>query len=87
MEEGVGDIEEVPDVDIRRHHPRLAILQVNRYALALVVVLGLGLAFALVIGLERHRPEQAARIGMDPGVEVVNLGGEVFEVEPTSVEV
>ena len=24
---------------------------------------------------------------MDPGVEVVNLGGEVFEVEPTSVEV
>jgi hypothetical protein len=24
---------------------------------------------------------------MDPGVEVVNLGGEVLEVEPTSVEV
>jgi hypothetical protein len=24
---------------------------------------------------------------MDPGVEVVNLGGEVFEVEPTSVKV
>ena len=37
--------------------------------------------------LKRDRPEQAARVGMDPWVEVVNLGGEVCEVELTSVEV
>jgi hypothetical protein len=87
VEQGVGDIEEVPDVDVRRRHSRLAILKVDRYALALVVVLGPGLAIAVVTGPERYRPEQAARVGMDPGVEVVNLGGEVFEVEPTSVEI
>jgi hypothetical protein len=89
-EQGVGDIEEVPDVDVRRRHPRLTVLQVDRYALPLVVfVLGAGPAPVLVVvaGPERYRPEQAARVGMDPGVEVVNLGGEVFEVEPTSVEV
>ena len=38
-------------------------------------------------GLQRDRPEQAARVGMDPGVEVMHLGGEVFEVELTSVQV
>ena len=39
------------------------------------------------VTLKRVRPEQAARVGMDPRVEVVNLGGEVVEVELTSVEI
>jgi len=55
--------------------------------LIIIVVVGPEGAFALVAGPEWDRPEQAARVGMDPGVEVVNLGGEVLEVEPTSVEV
>jgi hypothetical protein len=46
-----------------------------------------GPALVLVIGPEGYRPEQAARVGVDPRVEVVNLGGEVLEVEPTSVEI
>src|SRR5262245_28369413 len=76
VEQGVGDIEEVPDVDVRRRHPRFAVLQVDRYAVLALVVAGPGPVLALVTGPERHRPEQAARVGMDPGVEVVNLGGE-----------
>jgi len=87
VEQGVGDIEEVPDVDVRRRHPRLTVLQVDRYAVLALVVVGPGPVLALVTRPERYRPEQAARVRMDPGVEVVNLGGEVFEVEPTSVEV
>jgi len=42
---------------------------------------------AVLAGPKRGRPEQAARIGSDAWVKVVNLGGEVFEVEPTSVEI
>jgi hypothetical protein len=87
VEQGVGDIEEVPDVEVRRRHPRLTVFQVDRDALIIVFVMALEPAFALVAGPKRYRPEQAARVGMDPGVEVVNLGGEVLEVEPTSVEV
>ena len=87
MEQGVGDIEEVPDVDVRRRHPRLTVLQVDRYAVVALVVVGPDPGLALLSGPERDRPEQSARVGMDPGVEVVNLGGEVLEVEPTSVEV
>jgi hypothetical protein len=86
VEQGVGDVEEVPDADVRRPHPRLTVPQVDRHALILVVAVEPDLV-ALVAGPERDRPEQAARVGMDPGVEVVNLGGEVLEVEPTSVEV
>ena len=40
----------------------------------IIVVVGPEGAFALVAGPEWDRPEQAARVGMDPGVEVVNLG-------------
>ena len=76
VEQGIGEIEEVPDVEVRRPHPRLTVGQVDRHTVVI---------FALVP--KRDRPEQAARVGMDPRVEVVNLGGEVFEVEPTSVEV
>jgi hypothetical protein len=86
-EQGVGDIEEVPDVDVRRPHPRLTVLQVDRHAVLVLVVVEPGPALVLVTGPERYRPEQAARVGMDPGVEVVHLGGELFEVEPTSVEI
>jgi hypothetical protein len=87
-EQGVGDVEEVPEVEVCRPHPRLTVFQVDRHAaLALVFVVGAEPAFAIVAGLEWDRPEQAARVGMDPGVEVVNLGGEVLEVEPTSVKV
>jgi len=71
---------------VRRRHPRFALFEVNRHAVALVIV-AVAMTFAVVVGPERYRPEQAAWVGMDPGVEVVNLGGEVFEVEPTSVEV
>jgi hypothetical protein len=85
VEQGVRDIEEVPDADVRRAHTRLTVLQVDRHAL--IVVVEPDLLVALVAGPERDRPEQAARVGMDPGVEVVNLGGELLEVEPTSVEV
>lgn len=66
-------------MQVRRRHPRLAVVQVDRHAaLALVV---------FAAGSERDRPEQPTRVGMDPGVEVVHLGGEVYEVELTSVEV
>jgi hypothetical protein len=71
VEQGVGEIEKVPDTEVPRRHPRLALFQVDSHAAA----------------LERDRPEQAARVGMDPRVEVVNLGGEVCEVKLTSVEV
>jgi hypothetical protein len=87
VEEGVGDIEEVPDVDVPRCHPRGTVPQVDRHAVLALVVAGPGPRITVVAGPERYRPEQAARVRMDPGVEVVNLGGEVFEVEPTSVEV
>ena len=70
-EQGVWDIEEVPDTEVFLRHPRLASLQIDSH----------------VVALKRNRPEQAAWIGMDPWVEVVNLGGEVYEVEPTSVEI
>ena len=71
MEQGVGDVEEVPDTEVPRRHPRRALLQVGPH----------------VVVSKRGRPEQAARVGMDPRVEVVNLGGEVCEVKLTSVEV
>ena len=66
---------------VRRLHPRLTVVQVDRHAVVPAVLV----VFAAVP--ERDRPEQATRVGMDPGVEVVNLGGEVFEVEPTPVEI
>jgi hypothetical protein len=71
VEQGVGDIEEVPDTEVPRRHPRLALFQVGPH----------------VIVPKRFRPEQAARVGMDPRVVVVNLGGEVCEVKLTPVEV
>jgi hypothetical protein len=58
-------------MEVFRPHPRLAVSQVDLH----------------VVTLKRNCPEQAARVGMDPWVEVVNLGGEVCEVEPTSVEI
>jgi hypothetical protein len=66
-------------MQVRRPHPRPAVVQVDRHAaLALVV---------LTAGPKRDRPEQPARVGMDPGVEVVHLSGEVYEVKLTSVEI
>ncbi len=70
-EQGVGDIEKVPGLEIPGRHPRLALMQIDAHGVA----------------LKRDCPEQATRIGMDPRVEVVNLGGEVCEVKLTSVEV
>jgi hypothetical protein len=70
-EQGVGDIEKVPGLEMPGRHPRLALTQIDAHGVA----------------LKRDRPEQATRIGMDPRVEVVNLGGEVCEVKLTSVEV
>ena len=67
-------------MQVRRGHPCLASAQMDRHAV--------GCAFAgAAAGRIRDRPEQAVRVGLDPRVEVVNLGGEVLEVEPTSVEV
>jgi len=71
VEKRVGDIEEVPDAEVPPRHPRLALFQVGPH----------------IFVPKRVRPEQAARVGMDPRVKVVNLGGEVFEVKLTSVEV
>ena len=71
MEQGVGDVEEVPDTEVPRLHPRIALFQVGPHAVV----------------PKRVRPEQAARVGMDPRVVVVNLGGEICEVKLTSVEV
>ena len=65
-------------MQVLRPHPRLSTVQVDCHAV-------LTLVFAA--GLQRDRPEQAARVGMDPRVEVMNLGGEVCEVELTSVQV
>ena len=63
-------------MQVSRGHLRPASAWVDRYAVAVAAA-----------GRKRDRPEQALRVGMDPGVEVVHLGGEVLEVEPTSVEV
>ena len=78
MEQGVGDVEEVHDAQVLRPHPRLAIVQVNRHAVRTLV---------FAAGRQRDRPEQALRVGIDARVEVMNLGGEILEVEPTSVQV
>jgi len=68
-------------MQVRRRHPRLTLVQIDRHA-------ALTLAFAVfAVGLQRDRPEQAVRVGMDPGVEVMNLGGELYEVELTSIQV
>src|SRR5260370_15449393 len=40
-----------------------------------------------MVSRDRERPEQSARIGVDSGVEVVDLRREVYEVILTSVEV
>jgi hypothetical protein len=61
-------------MQVPRCHPRRALGQVNPHV-------------AMILGPERNGPEQAVRVGMDARVEVVNLGGEVREVEPTSVEI
>jgi hypothetical protein len=71
VEQGVGEIGEIPDAEVFRPHPCLAVVEVDSHAVI----------------LKRVGPEQAARVRMDPWVEVVNLGGEVCEVEPTSVEI
>ena len=71
VEQSIGDVEEVPETDVPRRHSRRALFQVGPH----------------VVVSKRDRPEQAARVGMDPGVEVVNLGGEVCEVKLTSVKV
>jgi len=71
VEQGVGDIEEVPDAEVVRPQPSLAILKVGSHAII----------------RKRVGPEQAARVGVDPWVEVVNLGAEVVEVKLTSVEI
>ena len=71
---------------VRRRHPRFALFEVNRHAVALIIV-AVAMTLAVVVRPKRDCPEQAAWVRMDPWVEVVNLGGEVFEVEPTSVEV
>ena len=71
VEQSIGDVEEVPDTHVPRRHPRRALFQVGPH----------------VVVSKRDRPEQAARVGMDPRVEVVNLGGEVCEVKLTSVKV
>jgi hypothetical protein len=70
-EQGVGDIEKVPGLEMPGRQPRLALMQIDAHG----------------VTLKRDCPEQATRIGMDPWVEVVNLGGEVCEVKLTSVEV
>jgi hypothetical protein len=38
-------------------------------------------------GRQLNRPEQSSRIGVNSGVEVVNLGSEIYEVILTSIEV
>jgi len=72
---------------VRRCHPRLAFFEVDRHAVALIIPGSAPAPVAFVIGPKRDRPEQASWVGMDPWVEVVNLGGEVLEVEPTSVKI
>jgi hypothetical protein len=67
-----GDVEEVHDAQVLRPHPRLAIVQVDRHAVVTLV---------FAVGLQRDRPEQAFRLGIDARVEVMNLGGEIREVE------
>lgn len=65
-------------MQVLRPHPCLALAEADRHAAWTVV---------LAAGLQRDRPEQAARVGIDPRVEVMNLGGEVREVKLTSVQV
>jgi hypothetical protein len=87
VEQGVGDIEKVPDLKVRRRHPRCAVVEVDRHTAALVIADGAAAHAVFVAGPKRDGPEQAARVGVDPWVEVVHLGGEVLEVEPTSVKI
>src|SRR6202022_3707387 len=65
------DVEEIADVEVAAHGC-LAVVQ-----------------FHLLHALagQRNSPEQATRVGMDPRIEVVHLGREVYEVVPTSIEV
>jgi len=70
-EQRVGDVEEVPELHVLRRHPGRSVAYVHRHAVV----------------AKRDRPEQAAWVGVDPRVEVMHLGGEVYEVVPTSVEV
>jgi hypothetical protein len=72
---------------VRSPHPRRTLVKVDRHAAAVILVSGTMALAAFVIGPKRDRPEQAAGIGMDAWVEVVNLGGEVLEVEPTPVKI
>jgi hypothetical protein len=72
---------------VRRRHPRFALFQVDRHAVALILAGGAMTIAVFAVGPKRGRPEQATRIGSNTRVEVVNLGGELLEVEPTSVEV
>jgi hypothetical protein len=53
---------------------------------AVILVSGAMALAAFVIGPKRDRAEQAARIGMDAWVEVVNLGGEVLTLPDHGVE-
>ena len=65
-------------MQVLRRHPRLASIQVDPHP---------ALTLAMVTRAQRDRPEQAVGVGIDPRVEVMNLGGEVREVELTSVQV
>jgi hypothetical protein len=72
MENGVQVVEEIPHRHVACAHPRRACPELDR---------------ADGVGRKGNCPEQTPRIGVDPGVEVVDLGGEVVEVKLTSVEV
>jgi len=65
-------------MQVLRRHPRLASIQVDPHP---------ALTLAMMTGAQRDRPEQAVGVGIDPRVKVMNLGGEVREVELTSVQV
>ena len=63
------------DPDVGRGHPGRAVVQIDRQTVV------------FVMALKRQSPEQPARVRPDSGVEVMHLGGEVGEVELTSVEI
>ena len=71
-EQAFGILKKSLTLEVFRLHPRLALFQVDFHAAA------------AESGTVQNRP---LRVGMDPWVEVVNLGGEVCEVELTSVEI
>jgi len=71
VEERIGDVEEVAQLQVGDGHRRLARAHLDRDS----------------VGCYRDRPEEAVREGVNPRVEVVNLSAEVDEVELTSKEI